>query len=51
MDYVLENFEDVKRSEGFEKLVEEPEVLMEILMRTTVVGGGGVTLRSSNHTR
>ncbi|GMH77390.1 hypothetical protein TrRE_jg12551, partial [Triparma retinervis] len=35
LDFVLDNFEDVKRTEGFRDLVKEPELLMEILMKTT----------------
>ena len=34
-DYVLDNFEEVKRTEGFKELVKEPELLMELLLATT----------------
>ena len=40
LDFVLENFETVKLSEGFKELVKEPDLLMEILMKTTGGLGG-----------
>ncbi|GMH67189.1 hypothetical protein TrST_g14110 [Triparma strigata] len=44
MDFVLEHLEQVKATEGFRELVKEPDLLMEILMKTTMprdgVGGG-----------
>ncbi|GMI43328.1 hypothetical protein TrCOL_g6054 [Triparma columacea] len=44
LDFVLENFERVKMSEGFKELVKEPELLMEILMKTTSGGMGGMMM-------
>lgn len=42
MDFVLEHLEEVKETEGFKELVKEPDLLMEILMKTSLLRGEGV---------
>ncbi|GMH88921.1 hypothetical protein TL16_g11302, partial [Triparma laevis f. inornata] len=42
MDFVLEHLEEVKETEGFKELVKEPDLLMEILMKTSLPRGEGV---------
>jgi hypothetical protein len=35
LDFILENLDDVKSSQGFQELTQEPELLMAILMRAS----------------
>jgi hypothetical protein len=41
MKFIVENLEEVKGQKEFKKLTSEPELLMEILLRSTSGGSGG----------
>jgi len=46
LEFIIEFLDDVKRSRGFRELKQEPELLLEIIMRQP--GGGGASLLSAD---